>query len=262
MNTEKFETMKCSTADIKKYGGDISFVGQLYSLNINPAINTLPDYEKGYLNALLDAQLTVYGKDIISHALSDELLSSISRPDFLQKMSFTMYTDGKCRHESISRDAMYMAMVRSVTRKERILLLGLLSKKYHTLLFSYDSRDAKGNVDIRPQVMYETEMPKVFRTACINLNITLRSIMSGIPQRCLDIMANGGFLLSNYQEELSEYFKEGEEIALYSSIEEAVDKAVYYMKNPDIRKKLADKAHEKVKKAFRYEDRLKKILMP
>ena len=45
-------------------------------------------------------------------------------------------------------------------------------------------------------------MPYVFRNSRINLNITLRSIKSGIPLRCMDIYGAGGFLLSNYQTDL------------------------------------------------------------
>ena len=48
----------------------------------------------------------------------------------------------------------------------------------------------------------ERVMPKIFKCSKINLNMTLRSIKSGIPQRAFDIMGCGGFLMSNYQPEL------------------------------------------------------------
>lgn len=54
-------------------------------------------------------------------------------------------------------------------------------------------------------VSYTAEMPDVFYRSKINLNLTLRSITSGIPLRA-DILGCGGFLLSNYQPELCEYF--------------------------------------------------------
>lgn len=48
-------------------------------------------------------------------------------------------------------------------------------------------------------VDYYEVMPHVFKQSKINLNITLRSIQSGMPLRAWDIMGAGGFLLSNYQ---------------------------------------------------------------
>ena len=114
-------------------------------------------------------------------------------------------------------------------------------------------------LDNRGIVNYQFEMPKVFKSTAINLNISLRCIVTGIPQRCLDIMASHAFLLSNYQPELAEYFNEGEEIAMYSSMEEAVDKCDYYLKHPDIRKKIAAMGYKKVKKEFRFEERLREI---
>ena len=39
------------------------------------------------------------------------------------------------------------------------------------------------------------------------MNISLRTIESAIPLRCLDIMACGGLLLSNYQEDFLEFFE-------------------------------------------------------
>ena len=57
-------------------------------------------------------------------------------------------------------------------------------------------------------------MPLIFRESKINLNITLRSITSGMPLRALDIMGAGGFLLSNYQQELAENYIDGEELVL------------------------------------------------
>lgn len=69
-------------------------------------------------------------------------------------------------------------------------------------------------------------MPKVFKCSKVNLNISLKTIRTGIPLRILDILASGGFVISNFQEELAEYFRLGEEIITYGDIEE-----LYYLVN-------------------------------
>ena len=77
------------------------------------------------------------------------------------------------------------------------------------------------------------------------MNISVKGIQTGIPQRAFDIMASGGFLLSNYQQELVEYFPP-EEIAVYESMEDAVEKCRFYLNNDDIREKMATSARERV----------------
>ena len=65
-----------------------------------------------------------------------------------------------------------------------------------------------------------TEMPLIFHYSKINLNITSKSIRSGLPLRIFDILGCGGFLLTNYQPELSDYFTPGYDLVCYSSEDE------------------------------------------
>ena len=103
-------------------------------------------------------------------------------------------------------------------------------------------------------------MPKVFKTSAINLNISLKTIRTGIPLRILDILASGGFVLSNFQEELAEYFKLGEEIITYGDLEELYYLTDYYLKHEEERKCIAANGLERVKKDFRFEDRMRKMI--
>jgi spore maturation protein CgeB len=109
-------------------------------------------------------------------------------------------------------------------------------------------------------VKYMTEMPAVFRYSKLNLCPTIRSIVSGIPLRALDIMGSGGVLFANYQIELAENFIDGQDLILYSSLEEAYDKASFYLDNPDLIKSIAESGFEKVKEAFNYKDKLDILL--
>lgn len=64
----------------------------------------------------------------------------------------------------------------------------------------------------RGYIDYMKEMPVMFANSKVNLNITLRNIRTGIPLRALDIMGAGGFLLTNYCYELSEYMNDGDDL--------------------------------------------------
>ena len=109
-------------------------------------------------------------------------------------------------------------------------------------------------------VNYYTEMAEVFSGSNINLNITLKSIRTGIPERILDIMGAGGFLITNYQAEMEDYFQAGEDYDYYGDIEELNEKVEFYLKNPQIREKIAVSGYEKIGKFFNYDERLDDII--
>ncbi len=136
----------------------------------------------------------------------------------------------------------------------------MLSRYYPVTLFS-DVTDAElQNVAFKGYVNYLTEMPDVFRRSRINLNITLRSIQSGIPLRCLDIMGAGGFLMSNYQPELAQLFENGREMAMYESKEDLLDKVNYCLTHEEERKEIAYLGREKVRKEYDYKVAVQKIV--
>ena len=115
------------------------------------------------------------------------------------------------------------------------------------------------NVEYMGTCNYLSEMPKVFKASDINLNITLKILQTGIPLRALDILGCGGFLLSNYQEELAENFENEKEIVLYESIEDAYAKADFYIRHPDLRKQIAQNGHKKAVEQFNYKTQLTKL---
>ena len=115
----------------------------------------------------------------------------------------------------LSKEALNFAMACEITRKNRIILLSLCGARYDTRLYSYQNSEVIKNVKKCPQVDYLKEMPLVFACSKINLNPSLRIIQTGIPLRAFDIMGAGGFLLSNYQEELLEYFENEKDMVVY-----------------------------------------------
>lgn len=46
-----------------------------------------------------------------------------------------------------------------------------------------------------------------------------KSIKTGIPLRLFDIMGAGGFLITNYQSEITQYFDIDKELVVYDSME-------------------------------------------
>lgn len=250
VNTERLD-------GIKPYGktkccpGDISFVGNLYSSTLSLYTSQMNEYQKGYIEGICKVQQQIYGYYLIDEMLTDEFMSSI------QKQYKTVKPDTGF---VLPKEALSYAMAADVTRKERLTLLSLLANHHEVMLYSREECEFLKNVTYCGTCDYFTEMPLVFKSSKINLNITLKCLQSGIPLRALDIMGCGGFLLSNYQEELAEYFAPEQDLVLYDSITDAYEKADFYLKHDELREKIAKNGYQIVKDKFDYEKRLKILL--
>ena len=68
--------------------------------------------------------------------------------------------------------------------------------------------------------------------------------------------------MSSMQSELLEYFRIGEDIECYQSLEELESKCEFYLKkeNEGTRKKIAENGYERVQKHHTYEIRIKELL--
>lgn len=123
----------------------------------------------------------------------------------------------------------------------------------HTKDFSVPSLCNHGAVD------HFREMPLVFKQSKINLNITMRSIKSGIPLRAFDIMGAGGFLLSNYQADFMDLFLPGEDFVYYESKEDLLLKVDHYLAHEDERMAIARNGHDKVAARHTYRHRIREM---
>lgn len=105
-----------------------------------------------------------------------------------------------------------------------------------------------------------THMPLVFNNSRINLNMTIRNIRTGIPLRVWDILGAGGFLLTNFQVELPDYFENGKDIVYYEDINDSCRKARYYLAHEDERRQIALNGYNIVKQNHSYTQRIATIL--
>ena len=102
-------------------------------------------------------------------------------------------------------------------------------------------------------------MPYIFNNTRINLNITLRSIKSGIPLRGMDVMGAGGFLMSNYQADYYDWFVPGEDMVMYESVDDLSDKCRYYLTHDNERRQIAANGYGKISEFHTYDVRFKEM---
>ena len=236
-----------------KYGHDITFIGSLYNdgYNFYDQIGYLPDYLKGYMDAIIKAQESIYGMDLASQMLT---------PDICDKIGQYVKADLGKGFNSVRNEIFRDMLRKKTTINERRNLLSELGNHFSVDLYSGSAPSPDMKVKHMGTVDYYSEMPVVFASSKINLNITLRSILTGIPLRVVDILGAGGFCLTNYQAELAEYFENEKELVWFESREDMIDKADFYLKNDDLREKIALTGHEAASRLFSYDVLLPKFL--
>lgn len=240
----------------KQFASDVSFVGSLYSEKCPyDKLANPPQYLAGYLNGLIEAQLRVYGYYFIDELLPDNVVADFkaSLPGFYtQPPEATFLTD------RITVSQLYIG--NKITAVERFRTMKRLSEHFSVDLYTGSDTSRLPRVRNRGLAKTMTEMPVIFHESKINLNTTSKAIRSGLPLRIFDIMACGGFVLTNYQAELPELFEIGTDLAAYSSLDELCELCAYYLAHDAKRREIARNGLERVKREYDYPVRLEKLL--
>lgn len=239
------------------YKADIAFVGSMYNEkhNLYDRLNGVSDYTKGYLESIMKAQREVYGYFFLEHMLNDRIINDMKKACPLDTSK-----DGVETIEYLYANYFLARKMAADERHEIIEKIGKrFSKEYIINLYTPNATPDIQGVYNKGPVDYYDEMPYVFNNSRINLNITLRSIKSGIPLRCMDICAAGGFLLSNYQEDMYDVFVPGEDMVMYESVDDLVNKCRYYLEHESERRQIASNGTGKVSEKHTYDIRFKEI---
>lgn len=255
-NVNRWEeiVLSMTDADFETYGGDVAFVGSLYTEKCKYDKLTLSDHTRGFVDGLMEAQLKVFGCNFIPESLTEEVIREIAGadPDFYR--SDDVFTD-------ISRYLVahqYIGMKLAAVERERTLRF--LCERFPVKLYTRSDASALSKADCRGGVSTLAEMPKVFHASRINLNITMRPIETGLSLRIWDVLGCAGFLITNYQAEIPEYFEIGKELETYETLEELEEKIRYYLSHEEERVEIAINGYEKVKNYHTYEKRLAQML--
>ncbi len=251
---EKPERRKAAQdPEMRKYRGDVAFVGSLYERNSYDKIkNRLPEYLRGYFDAVMEAQLNISGANIVEPMLTTNILEQLQEYFQLEKSEGSFSDLGLIFQTTV--------LGFKIAEIERRRALIELSKHYRVNVYSNSDVSDLLRIQYCGSVDYWSEMPKVFRMSKINLNFTIPNIKSGIPLRIWDVLGCGGFLLTNYQAEIPYYFKEGEDLVCFDSLEDLCEKVGYYLEHEEERKRIAWNGYRKVREKHSYIERIHTIL--
>lgn len=231
---------------------DVSFIGSMYRKNSYDEIkDMLPDYVRGYFDALMKLQMEIYGENYIDGMLTAEIMYELNKHFRIEK-SERSFSD-------ISLIFSTTVLGFKIAQLERYKLLGALSKYFDVSVFTDDENADFVLAHNMGPVRYWDESPIVFHTSKINLNFTIRNIRSGIPLRVWDILSAGGFCITNFQPELVMYFKNGEDLVWFEDEADLVKKVRYYLRHEDERRRIALNGQKKVRELHNYDARLQVI---
>lgn len=252
---EDYDCMIPSQKQREEYESDITFIGSMYSetkQHMFRHLEKLDDYTRGYLFGLMGAQKNIYGMDILQDALTPEIIEAMRKV-----CPVTEHGDGI---ETVEWVFANYFLARKVTAMERWEILDRLSNAHEVKLFTPEATPGLERVRNMGRLDYYTQAPYAMKCAKINLNISLRSIHTGMPLRALDILGCGGFLLTNFQSDFLEYFEPGVDFVYYESIDDLERLTAYYLEHDEERRRIAANGYQKVKECLSYEKQIEKML--
>lgn len=255
VNVKRMKDIRISKEDIERFSNEISFVGGFYDEEHNfydRLVQKTQDRElQGYLDGIIEAQKRVYGYNFMAECLDEKVLEKI------RKALPYRIPEGSYLEEKQVYSDYYLA--RRLACLERTELVYVLGELFSLVFYTYNETKKLGKARNGGKIHYFQDMPKLFRMSKINLNPTLRSIKSGLPLRAMDILGAGGFLMTNYQEDFFKHFEPEVHFTYYTSLEEAVGKADYYLRHKEERAKIVENMSLLISKEHSYEVRFQAI---
>lgn len=274
---------QASSKDLNRFSSDISFIGSLYAeKDPYDKIQGLSEYTKGYVEGMIEAQLQVYGYNMIEDLLNACTDGSAVSSNGASPYGLHNIANQESGLSPVMQD--FMEHVPDLTRSpyapyfspsyimahhfigmhaaviERQRLLSMLSEDHAVDLYTFSDTSRLPKVHNRGGAKTLTEMPLIFHQSRINLNMTIRPIQTGLSLRVFDILGCGGFLLTNYQQELDELYEIGQDVEIFTSKEELADKAAYYLTHEEERQKIARSGYEKTRALHTYETRISQMI--
>lgn len=253
-NTERLDRLVVPENVRGTVSSDVSFVGSMYNEknNLFDRLDNLDEYTRGYLEGVIESQLKIQGYSMVEELLTPQIIDAMYKalpyenpPDGVETLKY-IYANYFINYK--------------ITSLERQRLLKAVSESYELKLYTHNKPETIPNAKFMGAIDWEESMPAVFKNSKINLNITLRSITSGMPLRAFDIMGAGGFLLTNYQQDFLDYFVPDEDYVYFTDEQDMLNKIEYYLAHEKERNSIARNGYEKVKAAHTYYHRAKEMV--
>lgn len=260
VNAERIQKLLASDKPIQNNSIDILMMQDIFAreeLSYHPLSpdSPLKDATKGYLEGCVACQHQLSGLPSMA-----EHLPVYVRED-LEKYFVPEINPDSVETKSHYYDYRYFNNL--ITYADRDIHLNVWAKNKYVKrvdLYGKGKKYQAEEIYGHKQADYLTELPFIIRQAKINFVVTHRNWKSAIPQISWDIMACGGFLLSNIQEDFFRVFLE-EIPVLYRNERDMLSKGIYYLHHDKERQSLSERISQEVCEKHTYQHRIKEIFM-
>ena len=112
----------------------------------------------------------------------------------------------------------------------------------------------------RGEAGHRFELNKIYSASLINVDINRLYQTDIVTMRVFDVLACGGFVLTEHSDSLNELFRVGDELETYGSVDEMRAKVGYYLSHPASARQIAQRGMERVLRDHTIEQRVQKML--
>jgi spore maturation protein CgeB len=241
-NPEVFLNPKINEADEKFFGCDVAFVG-------NSNKEGVKKYEfKEFLTPLF-SNLAAQSIEI---QLEDP---SRGMDNILKEIDINRITD---KFDVETRFAFESYCVLKATSKLRNSVIKTLSKEFNFKLFGDSDWKEEFLDNYIKRIDYYKELPIVYKSAKIVVNLTSFQMNTAINQRIFDAPLAGGFIISDYRSDFDELFGKGM-IPTFENEVEMINLIKYYLENDHERILKIDQLKQIILEKHTYENRVKEM---
>jgi spore maturation protein CgeB len=234
-------------ADLSRWRARVAFVGNSMTQPLAKKLERLPSSPEttGIFRQLLAAF------QVQPHRRLDLLLEEqgLAAHPLIQKMSLSERTD------------LEAGIIWAATLDYRLECVKRLAPFKPTIYGDSGWRELLGDsFRLGPIVNYYDDLPAIFGATTINFNATSMQMKAAVNQRVFDVPAAGGFLLTDFKEQLAEVLEPGKESVCYHHPEEIPDLVRFYLDHPDARRQIVERGRARVLAEHTYLHRLQEML--
>lgn len=228
---------------------DVSFVGNSMVDAVKKTIR-----ESGISGSLKKDYVNLATEFSTADELSVEKFLQSSYPELLTKMETFPSDEHRLSFEAL--------ITWEATRQYRLSCVrGILSfaplivgdEGWHSLLGETGWR-------YMSSLDYYADLPAFYPMSKINFNCTSRQMKGAVNQRIFDVPACGGFVLTDYREQMEELFEPDSEIISYNDVREIPALLEKWLGDESGRRAVSEAARNRILASHTYEHRLQNLI--
>lgn len=104
------------------------------------------------------------------------------------------------------------------------------------------------------------DCPLIYARSKINLNLSSRQQITSLPVRVFDVLAAGGFLLTDHREDLDRLFVPGRDLIVFDDVGDLARKIRFHLERPEERSRIARQGREIVSQRHTFDRVLPSLL--